>query len=71
MQHRLVKYHAYLLLFWSCLRNIIHPYRHELCYVVDTGSIRAILSRSVYSLTLSLGLFKPFSCYRVYDVENT
>ena len=64
----IVKY-AYLLLFRGGMQDIIHQYRHEFGHSVDAGGVCPIRCRAVYCLGLCLGLFEPFSGYRVYDVE--
>jgi hypothetical protein len=61
---------AYLLLLWSGLKNVIHQHGHKFRYSVDTGSVGAVLGGAVNCLALSLGLFKPLPCYRVYDVKD-
>ena len=61
---------AYLLLLGSSLTNIIHQYRHQLCYVIDSGGICAILGRGVYGLSLGFCLVKPLPGHGVYYVED-
>lgn len=60
---------AYLLFLGGRLQDVIHQNGHEFRHSVDSSGIGSIRGRAVYCLCLGLGLFEPFPCYRVYDVE--
>lgn len=60
---------AYLLISGSRLYNVVHQDWKKFFYSIDTCSICTIRCRAVYGLSSSLGLYHPFSSYRVYDVK--
>jgi hypothetical protein len=53
------------------LDNIVHQCWKQFLYSIDPSSECAVLGFIVYGLPKGLGLFRPFSSYRVYDVQDT
>ena len=60
---------AYLLIKRGEFDYVVHQGGQDVLHFMNTGSKSAILSITVYGLSLSLCLFGPFAGYGVYNVE--